>query len=160
MPKRTLWLAVLLVCFAGSGLADSIVQFSVLGPTYSLKVTANANDTIIGVIVENGFTVFGVTPSSTIQAPMNWTFFAPLDSVDDALFYLSNSGDILPNTSLGGFTFNSAATPAPFQVGLVTLTGTEQVMAVPAAEPSSALLLAIGFGLLAVRPLSNLRRRR
>jgi hypothetical protein len=124
---------------------------------YSLTVTAQTN-TIIGVNVVNGSTVFNLNPSSPINAPANWLFIAPLGGPADALSYVAtmNSAYITPTTNnpLGGFSFDSSVgNVKTFSVTLVTLTGTEAVTVTTAPEPALLIPVGLTLGLIAVRGL-------
>jgi hypothetical protein len=166
MQKTPLAFVVLLSCSASPVFAD-LVSATVKPDNnfflYSLSVTAQTN-TIIGVSVNNGNTVFGLTPSSPINSPPNWMFIAPLGSAADALSYVAtvNSAYITPtsNNPLGGFSFDSSAENVKsFGVTLITLTGgTEQLTATVTPEPS--MLVPVCCSMLALFVLPTLISRR
>jgi hypothetical protein len=121
---------------------------------YDLTVSAGSLE-VLGVIVVNALTLFGVGPASPIVAPTGWGFIPPLDADAADLFYFPNTSDadIKPNTTLGGFVFVSTETFQPFKVDLVVEGGLQEVNIVP--EPSSFILLSLGLA-----GLAGLRRSR
>jgi hypothetical protein len=135
---------------------------------YSLTIinTGEPNQPIAGLNILNGNSVFGLTPSSIIMAPPNWSFFSPdpgIGANELNYFSLSPLTDVSVGGSLGGFTFLSMTNPgtisgSQFAFDLVPQSGpnccTGTVRPVP--EPTTILLL--GTSLTAV--VAGVRGRR
>lgn len=164
--REAAWLFVILMIIGvSSGARASTVTFSATPVggglfQYSLTVisTGEPNQPIAGLNILNGNTVFGLTPSSIITAPPNWSFFSPdpdIGANELNFFSLSPSADVSVGGSLGGFTFLSMTNPGTIsgsqfafdlvpQSGPNCCTGTAE----PVPEPTTILLL--GTGLTAV----------
>jgi hypothetical protein len=117
-----------------------------LSHLYELTVSAGDLE-VLGVIVENAFSLFALGPASPIAAPDNWSFSPPLGPDAEGLFYSSNTSDanINKGKSLAGFTFESTEKLQPFKVGLVTIGDGIKLVAVSTPEPATVLLVACGL---------------
>ncbi len=145
--------------WAGAIVTATETTPSPLGHLYSLKVKAG-DDPVQGVIVLNGFTLFGLGAGSPITAPPDWSYIPPFGEIDDALYFFSNNAaaDIKKNESLGGFEFDTDKSVGKFDVLLITSAGTEQVTVTP--EPGASLLVLAGATLLVLAVRSRRTNRR
>jgi hypothetical protein len=105
------------------------------------------SEPLSGLNILNANTVFGLDNSSTISAPIGWSFFAPLPPVVDELNYfsLSPATDIPIGSSLSGFSFVSSTIPSTVggQIGFDVIGGISGRQ-LPIPEPSTLALFAIG----------------
>ena len=174
-PWGAAWLFVILMIIGvSSGARATTVTFSATPVgggffQYSLTLinTGKPHQPIAGLNILNGNSVFGLTPSSIITAPSNWSFFSPDPSIganELNYFSLSAMADVSVGGSLGGFSFLSMTNPGTIsgsqfafdlvpQSGPNCCTGTAE----PVPEPSTILLL--GTGLTAVAAAVRGRRK-
>jgi hypothetical protein len=153
-----LWAALLV---AGSGAqALPIVTYSVDelgGGLFQYNLTVNndgGGEALAGLNVLYAGSVFGLDGSSTIGAPGDWAWFAPLPPLIDDLNYfsLSPAGDVAIGGTLGGFSFQSSTDPdtlagEDFAVeGIGADSATQINLGVAQLVPEPALVLLLGGG--------------
>jgi hypothetical protein len=115
---------------------DSRSEFIQQQHKYELKVTAGDKD-VIGVIVVNAFTVFGVGAASPVKPPTDWAFIPPAGPDSDSLCYASNKSDadIKANTATAGFLFEASKAVTSFKVDLVLAGGDVQEVTAQVPQP-------------------------
>ncbi len=86
---------------------------------YSLTLNNQFGESLSGLNIFHGFSVFGLDHTSVIGFPSGWDFFAPLPPLVDELnwFSLSPATDVPIGGSLSGFTFQSTTDPATLTSG-------------------------------------------
>lgn len=121
-----------------------------------------------GLNLLDAHSVFGLDESSIVLAPAGWGFFEPFPPFVDELNYFSQAGasDVAVDASLGGFSFQSATSPASigwtFDVEAIGGTSSSQIPlggAVHVPEPATALLLGAGLAALSAGAGSPRSRR-
>lgn len=116
-------------------------------------VEFNLGEPISGLNILNGNSVFGLDDFSMIDAPIDWSFFAPFPPFVDELNYfsLAPTADVAIGDSLGGFSFQSMTDPNAlsgndFLIEVVLASGVQgpqEVAQTP--EPTSLTLIALGL---------------
>lgn len=123
------------------------------------------SEPLSGLNILNGFSVFGLDPSSVVGTPSNWSYFPPLPPfIDDLDFFsLTPLADVAVNSALGGFSFQSMLDPIFVQssgfaveaIGGISATQIPLPNAIAIPEPETLPLLAIALaglaGFIAVR---------
>lgn len=133
------------VTYSASSLGAGIFQYD-----FTID-NAGGSIPIAGLLVERGNSVFGLDPSSTINAPPGWDFLSPLPPFDDLLSYfsLTPASDIPIGGSLGGFTFDSPTDPASISAIDVVLVGSDSSETPYTISPEPAAVYLLGIFLIA-----------
>jgi hypothetical protein len=113
-------------------------------------------ETLSGLNVLDGNSVFGLDGSSDIGAPPGWEYFAPLGPVNDLNYFsMGAATDVTPGEKLSGFYFQSATPPSALEGGTFRVEGIgylnegddaaqiEFAPAVVVPEPTSVLVLIV-----------------
>lgn len=114
---------------------------------YDLTLTNTYDQPLSGLNLIHAGSAFGVDFTSTIMAPANWDFFAPLPPLVDELnfFSLDSTSDLPIGGSLSGFSFDSFTAPSSLPSGAFAFDVIGGTTGTQLPEASTTLMLLSGI---------------